>query len=164
MRGSPLAMLRKCARCRACGWVLTAADVGHLGAVPCLAPMPNADGHQMALPDYPVLAREEVRHVGDAVAMVVADTEAQAREALEAIAVTYEAEPAIIDLDRALDKDAPLVWPRFNTNIAYENAMGSADAVKPIFDKAARVVALDIINNRLLHGAARRDRRIRFGP
>ncbi len=62
----------------------------HLGGVPCLAPLPNADGQQMKLPDYPVLARGHVRHVGDAVAMVVADTEEQAREALEALPVTYE--------------------------------------------------------------------------
>src|SRR5947209_18304344 len=59
--------------------VLTAQDVAHLGGVPCLAPMPNADGNQMALPDYPLLAKSHVRHVGDAVAMVVADTEDAAR-------------------------------------------------------------------------------------
>src|SRR5947209_18407500 len=83
--------------------VLTSADVAHLGPVPCLAPMPNADGNQMALPDYPVLAKDHVRHVGDAVAMIVADTEDAARAAQEAIAVTYEEQKAIVDLDRALD-------------------------------------------------------------
>ncbi|MBV9394849.1 MAG: xanthine dehydrogenase family protein molybdopterin-binding subunit [Methylobacteriaceae bacterium] len=130
--------------------VLTSEDVAHLGGVPCLAPMPNADGKEMALPDYPVLAKGEVRHVGDALAMVVADTEAQAREAAEAIAVTYDALPAIVDLDRALDHDAPLVWPEFNSNIAYENAIGSADSVAPLFAKAAHVVSLDVVNNRLV--------------
>jgi aerobic carbon-monoxide dehydrogenase large subunit len=130
--------------------VLTAEDIAHLGPVPCLAPMPNADGNQMKLPDYPVLAKGEVRHVGDCVAMVVADSEDRAQEALEAISVTYEAQPAIVDLDRALDKGAPLVWPDFGTNIAYENAMGSADAVAPLFDKAAHVVSLDVVNNRLV--------------
>src|SRR5437660_5167739 len=130
--------------------VLTADDVAHLGPVPCLAPMPNADGNQMALPDYPVLARGVVRHVGDCVAMVVADNEDAARAALEAIAVEYDAQPAIVDLDRALDKAAPLVWPDFGSNIAYDNAIGSADAVAPIFDKAAHVVSLDVVNNRLV--------------
>src|SRR5947209_6947031 len=130
--------------------VLTAADVAHLGPVPCLAPMPNADGNQMALPDYPVLARGEVRHVGDCVAMIVADNEDAARAALEAIAVEYDAQPAIVDLNRALDKAAPLVWPDFGSNIAYDNAIGSADAVAPIFDKAAHVVSLDVVNNRLV--------------
>jgi carbon-monoxide dehydrogenase large subunit len=130
--------------------VRTAADVAHLGGVPCLAPMPNADGKEMALPDYPVLARERVRHVGDAVAMVVADTEDQARAALEAIAVTYEEQPAIVDLTQALDKDAPLVWPEFSSNIAYDNAIGSADAVAPLFAKAAHRVSLDVVNNRLV--------------
>src|SRR5436305_2667532 len=122
--------------------VLSAEDVAHMGGVPCLAPMPNADGKEMALPDYPVLAKGEVRHVGDAVAMVVADTEERAREALEAIAVTYDAQPAIVDLNRALDKGAPLVWPELSSNIAYDNAIGSADAVAPIFDKAAHIVSL----------------------
>ena len=130
--------------------VMTAQDVAHLGGVPCLAPMPNADGNQMALPDYPVLAKGEVRHVGDAVAMIVADTEAEAREAAEAIAVTYEEQKAIVDLDRALDQDAPLVYPELSTNIAYDNAIGSADAVAPFFDQAAHVVSLDIVNNRLV--------------
>jgi carbon-monoxide dehydrogenase large subunit len=130
--------------------VLTAQDVAHLGGVPCLAPMPNADGQQMALPDYPVLAKGEARHVGDAVAMVVADTEEQARAAAEAIAVRYEERPAIVDLNRALDEGAPLVWPDLGSNIAYENAIGSADAVAPLFDKAAHVVSLDLLNNRLV--------------
>jgi carbon-monoxide dehydrogenase large subunit len=130
--------------------VLTVEDVAHLGCVPCLAPMPNADGNQMQLPDYPVLAKERVRHVGDSVAMVVADREDAAREALEAIAVTYEERPAIVDLTQALDKDAPLVWPEVGSNIAYDNAIGSADAVAPFFDKAAHVVSLDVVNNRLV--------------
>ncbi|MBV8848676.1 MAG: xanthine dehydrogenase family protein molybdopterin-binding subunit [Methylobacteriaceae bacterium] len=130
--------------------VLTAADITHLGGVPCLAPMPNADGKQMALPDYPVLANGEVRHVGDAVAMVVADTEEQARVAAETIAVTYEEQKAIVDLDRALDPSAPLVWPDLKSNIAYENAIGSADSVAPFFKKAAHVVSLDVVNNRLV--------------
>jgi aerobic carbon-monoxide dehydrogenase large subunit len=130
--------------------VVTAADVAHLGPVPCLAPMPNADGNRMQLPDYPVLARGVVRHVGDCIAMVVADREERAREALEAIAVTWEAQAAIVDLNRALDKGAPLVWPDFGTNVAYENAMGSAESVAPFFDKATHVVSLDVVNNRLV--------------
>jgi carbon-monoxide dehydrogenase large subunit len=130
--------------------VMTAADVAHLGGVPCLAPMPNADGKQMALPDYRVLAKDRVRHVGDAVAMVVADTEDQARAALEAIAVEYDAQPAIVDLTQALDKGAPLVWPELSTNIAYDNAIGSAEAVTAAFDKAAHRVSLDVVNNRLV--------------
>ncbi|GAC1337164.1 MAG: xanthine dehydrogenase family protein molybdopterin-binding subunit [Beijerinckiaceae bacterium] len=130
--------------------VLTAADLAHLGGVPCLAPMPNADGKQMALPDYPVLARERVRHVGDAVAMVVADTDEQAHAALEAIPVTYDEQPAIADLDHALDAGAALVWPEFKSNIAYDNAIGSADAVVAAFAKAAHRVSLDVVNNRLV--------------
>ena len=73
-----------------------------------------------------------------------------AQEAPRRSPSTYEAQPAIVDSDRALDKGAPLVWPDFGTNIAYENAMGSAEAVAPLFDKAAHVVSLDVVNNRLV--------------
>src|SRR5260370_19965044 len=61
--------------------VVTAADVGYLGDLPCLAGLPNSDGSQTPLTPYPVLAKGVVLHVGDALAMIVAETEPQAREA-----------------------------------------------------------------------------------
>src|SRR5260370_22502320 len=61
--------------------VVTSADVGHLGNLPCLATLPNSDGSQTPPAPYPVLAKDVVLHVGDALAMIVAETEAQAREA-----------------------------------------------------------------------------------
>lgn len=123
--------------------VMTAGDVAHLGQLPCLAPMPNADGQQMATPDYPLLARERVRHVGDAVAMIVAESEAQARDAAESIVVDYAAEPAVVGSRAALAADAPLVWPHLETNVAYENAIGSAQDVDPLFERAHRIVRHD---------------------
>ena len=71
--------------------VLTAADLGHMGQIPCRG---VPDDVEMFLPDYPVLARDTVRHVGDAVAFVVADTLAQAREAAELLDISYKSLPA----------------------------------------------------------------------
>src|SRR4051812_43714820 len=78
--------------------VLTAPDVAHLGDVPCQAPVPNDGGSQGHLAHIPVLARDTVRHVGDAIAFVVADDVAAARDGVEAIGVDYEVLPAIVDL------------------------------------------------------------------
>lgn len=130
--------------------VMTAGDVAHLGQLPCLAPMPNADGQQMATPDYPLLACERVRHVGDAVAMIVAESEAQARDAAESIVVDYAAEPAVVGSRAALAADAPLVRPHLETNVAYENAIGSAQDVDPLFERAHRISSVTIVNNRLV--------------
>jgi carbon-monoxide dehydrogenase large subunit len=130
--------------------VLTADDIGHLKQLPCLAPMPNADGNEMDQPDYPLLARGRVRHVGDAVAMIVADSEAAARDAAEAIHVDYHPEPAVIGSKAALEKGAPLVWPDYKTNVAFENAVGKAEDVDPIFANAARICSVEVVNQRLV--------------
>lgn len=130
--------------------ILTAADIGDLKQLPCLAPMANADGNEMAQPDYPLLARDRVRHVGDAVAMIVADSEFLARDAAEAIHVDYHPEDAVIGSKAALDKGAPLVWPDYKTNLAFENAVGKAEDVDPIFAGAARVCSVEIVNQRLV--------------
>jgi aerobic carbon-monoxide dehydrogenase large subunit len=130
--------------------VLVAADLAHLAQLPCLAPMPNADGQQMATPDYPLLARDRVRHVGDAVAMIVADSEAAARDAAEAIEIDYQAEKAVIGSQAALAPNAPRVWPDLGTNVAYENAVGAAADVDPVFASAQKVCSVTIVNNRLV--------------
>ncbi|MGO9006479.1 MAG: xanthine dehydrogenase family protein molybdopterin-binding subunit [Beijerinckiaceae bacterium] len=130
--------------------ILTAADVAHIGDLPCLAPMRNADGTSMHVPSYPVLARTHVRHVGDAIAMIVAETEAQAREASEALEVTFEPLPSVTDLSAAIAQAAPLVHSANGSNIAYANAIGDKVATDAIFAKAERIVAIDIVNNRLV--------------
>ncbi len=130
--------------------VLTAADVAHLAQLPCLAPMPNPDGQQMATPDYPLLARDRVRHVGDAVAMIVAEGEAQARDAAEAIEVSYAPEAAVVGSRTALEAGSPKVWPDLGTNVAYENAIGLAADVDPVFATAHRTCSVTIVNNRLV--------------
>ncbi len=130
--------------------VLTAADVADLGGLPCLAPLPNTDGSMMGQPFYPVLAEGTVRHVGDAVALVVADTVDAAREAVETIEITYEAMPAVVEVADAIASGAPVVWADAPRNIAYEKELGDKAKTDAAFASAAKVVSLTVVNNRLV--------------
>ena len=130
--------------------VLTAADIEHLGGLPCLAPVANADGSAMDLVPYPILAKEVVRHVGDMVAFVVAETLAQARDAAETIAVDYENLPSVNGIRAASKPGAPLVWPERKTNLAFDAVMGSKEKADAGFAKAKHVTKLAIVNNRLV--------------
>ena len=108
--------------------VWTAADVQDLGL--CRA-------WRMARPTctsrrrpFPVLCADTVRHVGDAIAFIVADDLNSAKSAAELIEVDYESLPAITDTARALDKDAPLVWPDRGSNLACEYTGGNKAAAR----------------------------------
>src|SRR5437867_969600 len=87
--------------------VLTGADTATLGTLPCQGEVP---GCTIEAPPYAILAQDEVRHVGDAVAFVVANTIERARDAAEAITIDWEPLPAVIGATRALAPDAPKVW------------------------------------------------------
>jgi carbon-monoxide dehydrogenase large subunit len=130
--------------------VLTAQDLTELGDLPCQALMKNVDGRKQKQQRYPILAIDVVRHVGDAVAFVVAETVNQAKDAAEAIVVDYEPIDAITSSVRALEPGAPLVWPDSGTNLAYDSQIGDKAKVGKAFDKAARIVSLDVVNNRLV--------------
>src|SRR5215211_96034 len=92
--------------------VLTGADLARdgVGAIPCVSALQNRDGSPMALPPRPAIVQDRARHVGDIVAMVVADSAAAARDAAELIAVDYEPLPAVADTARALEPGQPGVW------------------------------------------------------
>src|SRR5262245_57065589 len=80
------------------------------GTIPCLSGLTNRDGSPSAMPPHPAIARDRVRHVGDTVAMVVAESAAAGREAADLIAVDYEPLPAAVETTGALDPGQPLVW------------------------------------------------------
>ena len=126
--------------------VLTGADTASLGNLPCRGEIPDT---RIVVPPYPILVNDEVRHVGDAIAFVVADTPDRARDAAEAIAVDWEALPVAIGAVAALENDAPLVWPKLGGNLAFETALGDAGATAAAFAKAARTVSLSVVNQRL---------------
>jgi carbon-monoxide dehydrogenase large subunit len=97
-----------------------------------------------------LLAKDTVRHVGDAVAMVVAETEAAARAGAEAIEVDWEPLDAAVDLIGAMEAGAPQVWADVPGNLAYDAEIGDAAATDAAFAGAAKVVTLRLVNNRLV--------------
>ncbi len=130
--------------------ILTAGDLAHLGDVPCLAPIANADGSKNHQAPIPVLAKDVVKFVGDSVAFVVADTPLQARDALEAIGVDYRPLPAVADIRSAVAPGAPAVWPQQPDNLVYATSYGDRAAVDAAFARAARTARIEIENNRLV--------------
>jgi carbon-monoxide dehydrogenase large subunit len=132
--------------------VLSGADAraDKLGVLPCTAP-PIAFGGPpkafMAL--HPILAQDRVRFVGDPVAFVVAETLNQARDAAELIQVDYEVLPAMASTGDAHKPNAPQVWEGAPGNIWFAMERGDKAATDAAFARAAHVVALKIVNNRL---------------
>lgn len=127
--------------------ILTFDDIADFGHMPCVVGVP---GQQMIVPPCPVLARDEVHHVGDAVAFVVADTVDQARDAAEAIVVEWEPLLHVIGAEAAFAAGAPLVWPDRPGNLAFEVTFGEKDETGRAFAKAAHVVTLKLVNQRLV--------------
>ena len=130
--------------------VLTADDITHLGTLVAQGMLPDPDGKLRPYRPVPVLAKERVRHVGDAVAFVVADTLDLAKDAAELIEVDYDIDDATTDPAHALDDNAPLVWPEAGSNEVYVLAHGDAAAAGDAFAKAAHVTKIDFLQNRLV--------------
>ena len=128
--------------------VYVASDFADLGGLPCLAPVPNADGSKTPLKPYPVMAADETQHVGDIIAMVVADTILQARDAAELISMTWEDLPAVTDMEMALRPDAPLVFAGAPGNVAYDTHIGDKRETDKAFAGAAHTVRIKIVNPR----------------
>jgi carbon-monoxide dehydrogenase large subunit len=127
--------------------VLTAPDVASLGGLPCVA---IPEGVSVDAPPYPILAHDEVHHVGDAVAFIVADTVDAARDAAEAIAIEWQALPHVVSAVDALKPAAPQVWPKHAKNVAFETTLGDEQATARAFAAAERTVSLAIVNQRLV--------------
>ncbi|QWG14948.1 xanthine dehydrogenase family protein molybdopterin-binding subunit [Bradyrhizobium sediminis] len=127
------------------GAILTAEDVKDLGGLPCLF---NLEVNPFTGPLYAILARDVVRHVGDAVAFVVADTVDQARDAIEAIEVNWTPLPATIGVANAVKKGAPQVWPEHPGNVLFDVPIGDKKATEAAFAKAHAVAEISIVNPR----------------
>lgn len=127
--------------------ILTADDVADLGGLPCLFNLPDKP---FKAPDYPILARHEVRHVGDAVAFVVADTVAHARDALEAIEVEWTPQPAAVGASSAVKPGAPQVWPDHAGNVLFDAGIGDKKATEAAFAKAHAIAEISIVNPRIV--------------
>ena len=132
--------------------VYTSADLNAdgIGGLPCAVPMTNRDGSAGAMPPHPVLADGVVRHVGDPVAFIVADTAKQARDAAEAIEVEYDILPSTTDLATATDLGMARVWPDVANNQVFDWEIGDKAATEAQFAKAAHVTKLRVVNNRII--------------
>ncbi|HML10566.1 MAG TPA: xanthine dehydrogenase family protein molybdopterin-binding subunit [Stellaceae bacterium] len=124
-----------------------------IGGLPCGWQIHSKDGSPMHEPPHPVLASGHVRHVGDPVAVVIADSLAQARDAAELVKVDYAVEPAVSDVGEALKSGAPLVHAEVPGNVCYDWHLGEPAAIDAALKGAARVIKLDLTNNRLVPNA-----------
>ena len=119
-----------------CGWAIT-----------------SKDGSPMKMGAWPAMAPETVRFVGQAVAVVIAETKNQAKDAAEAVVVTYEELPAVSNMKAAIAQGAPQLHPEAPGNVVYDWSIGDEKATNDAFAKAANVVSLDLTNNRLVPNA-----------
>ncbi|WP_034462965.1 xanthine dehydrogenase family protein molybdopterin-binding subunit [Afipia sp. P52-10] len=127
--------------------VLTGEDVAELGLMPCLFNFPD---DPFKVPDYPILPKDEVRHVGDAVAFVVADSVEQARDAAEALRIDWQTLPSVTGVVAAVKPDAPQVWKDHAGNILYDKPIGDKAKADAVFAKAHAVAEVRIVNQRLV--------------
>ena len=105
--------------------ILTGEDVAHLGDIPCKGLIKDIDGKDVKPNPVPVLPTDTVRHVGEAIAFIVAETLDQARDAAEAIEIDFETLPSITGIAEALESGAPQVWPDRDSNVAFEAEQGN---------------------------------------
>ncbi len=134
--------------------IFTGADLAEakVGGLPCGWLIHSKDGSPMKEPPHPVLAQGKVRHVGDQVALVVAETLLQARDAAELIEVDYDELAPVIDITRA-DGCGSAVHDDVPNNVCYDWGHGNKDAVDAAFKQAAKVSTLEFANNRLIPNA-----------
>ena len=135
--------------------VFTGADLAadNIGGLPCGWLIKNKDGSPMVEPPHPVLAQGRVRHVGDPVAVVIAESRNQAKDAAEQISVSYKELPAITDAAEAIKPGKPQLFEAAKNNLCYDWHIGEKDAVDTALKKAAHVTGIDIVNNRLVPNA-----------
>ncbi len=135
--------------------VFVGADLAaeNIGGVPCGWQIHNRDGSPMAEPMHPVIAVDKVRHVGDPVAVVIADSKQAAKTAAELIQIDYTDLPAVARLTDAVAPGAVEVHDGVTGNLCYDWVIGDKAVVDGVFASAAKVVKLDLVNNRLIPNA-----------
>ncbi|WP_273216340.1 xanthine dehydrogenase family protein molybdopterin-binding subunit [Runella zeae] len=133
--------------------IMTGEEVGHYG-VPCGWQVNFKNGDTMKEPPHPLLVKDKVRHVGDAVAMVVAESRELAQDAAEAIMIDYEVLPAVIDASKAVEEGAPLVHDDVPNNICFDWEIGNPkEEVDAALASASHITTLEFVNQRLAPNA-----------
>ena len=131
--------------------VLTGADAVRegLGAIPCRLSRKTRDGRDNFLPPYRALAVERVRHVGDPVVAIVADTLARAKDAAELVRIDYEILPAVTATAGAAQPGAPAVWDEVPDNVCFVFEAGNKARTEEAFRHAAHVARVDLAITRV---------------
>jgi carbon-monoxide dehydrogenase large subunit len=132
--------------------ILTGADYDK-GGLPAGWQIHSKDGSPMIEPPHFPLCKDKVRHVGDQVALVIAETYAQAKDAAELIDVTYKETTPVVSVADADKPGAPQVWPEAKNNVCYDWHIGDKAATEAAFAKAAHVTKIDLVNQRLIPNA-----------
>ena len=132
--------------------IFTGADFTEIGSIPCGWQVTDKHGEVMQEPRHPVLAHGKVRHVGEPIAAVVAETLSEARDAAEAIVVDIDELPAVINMKDAVKDGAPKVHDDLTSNLCYDWGFVEENkaAVDQAFKDAAHVTTLELVNNRLI--------------
>ncbi len=121
--------------------------------IPCLTPIPGKNGSTPIMPPRPALARGRVRHIGDPVAFVVAETLDQARDAAELIFVDYADLPANVLSGEAMQPGTPQIWDEAPGNLCLDWEQGDPGVTDAALASAHKVVKLELINNRIVVNA-----------
>ena len=135
--------------------VFTGADIAEsgVGGVPCGWQVDFKNGDTMKEPPHPLLVADKVRFMGDAVAIVIAETAAQAKDAVELIEVDYEELPAVVKGPDALKDGAPLIHQDVPNNTCYDWELGDKTAADQAIENAHHVTTLEFVNQRLIPNA-----------
>ena len=135
--------------------IYTGDDFADAGSIPCGWCVTDRFGEPMKEPRHPVLAEGKVRHVGDPICAIVAETHDQARDAAEAIEIDIDELPAVVDMKAALEPGATLVHDDLSDNLCYDWGFveENKEAVDEAFKNAAHVTSVELINNRLVPNA-----------
>jgi carbon-monoxide dehydrogenase large subunit len=135
--------------------IFTGADFEGVGTIPCGWQVTDREGNPMKEPAHPILAQGKVRHVGDPIAAVVAESLSAARDAAEAIEVDIEELPAVIDMKKAVAAGAPKVHDDLADNLCYDWGFveDNRAAVDEAIKNAAHVTTLELVNQRLAPNA-----------
>jgi aerobic carbon-monoxide dehydrogenase large subunit len=138
-----------------CLAVFTGEDIAKdkVGNLICGWMILSKDGSQMKAGPHPALAQGKVRYVGDHVAVVIAETLAQAKDAAEAVSVAYDVHKAVVDLGTAQAAGQPQIHEQAPANTVYQWHLGDKGAVEAAFAAAKHVTKIDIVNNRLIPNA-----------
>jgi carbon-monoxide dehydrogenase large subunit len=121
-----------------------------LGEIPCAVPMKNRDGSNRAETPRLALADGVVRHVGDPIAFIVAETPQAARDGAEAVAVDFDVLPSVTDLATATEPGQPQVWDGAPNNICFDWEAGDKAKAEELIAGAAHVTKLTVVNNRIV--------------